>query len=338
MTVDLSTTYLGLKLPNPLVVSACPLTGELDVLRRLEEFGAAAAVMPSLFEEQLEHKTAEMHASESPAATIESAAYFHELKEYNRGPAAYLKHITSAKQAVSIPIIGSLNATTLGPWIEYAREIESAGADALELNVYFLVTDLNTSSADVEARYLELIAAVRGQISIPMAVKLGPYFTALPSFARRAVEAGANGLVLFNRFLQPDIDLNTMRVVPRYLSAPDELRVPLRWIGLLRDRVHCSLAASTGAHFTDDVIKLLLAGADVVMVASTLYRHGVSVLDTLINGVGGWLDSNEYFSVEQIKGILSRRKSADPAAFERANYTKALASFIDSGIPSNPSV
>ena len=270
MVADLSTHYLGLKLANPIVVSACPLTAELDVLRRLADFGAAAAVLPSLFEEQLEQKEpGERQAVTSGARSAgESLAYFHELREYNRGPDVYLAHLANAKKAVSIPIIGSLNVTTTGDWTRYAKRIQDAGADALELNIYFLVTNPDTTSREVEARYVELVSAVRNEISIPLAVKVAPYFTAFPNLARRLVEAGADGLVLFNRFLQPNIDLDTLRVVPQLtLSTPDELRVPLRWIALLHGRLNASLAASTGVHFPDDAIKLLLAGADVVMVA-----------------------------------------------------------------------
>ncbi len=309
MSIDLSTNYLGLKLTNPVVVSACPLTGELDVLRRLEEFGAAAAVLPSLFEEQLEQPAhvGPESGTRAAAALMESVAYFNELKEYNRGPDAYLKHVSAAKRAVSMPIIGSLNVTALGDWIQYARRIEEAGADALELNAYFLVTDFDTTSREVEARYAELVAAVRDEISIPLAVKIAPYFTALPNLARRLVEVGADGLVLFNRFLQPEIDLDAMRVVPRLaLSSPEEMRTTLRWIGLLHGRLKASLAATSGAHFADDAVRMLLAGADVVMVASTLYRHGVEMVQKLIEGIAYWLESREYHSVEQIRGVLSQ--------------------------------
>jgi len=263
---------------------------------------------------------------------VESLSYFHELKEYNRGPDVYLKHIASAKKAVSIPLIGSLNVTTPGAWLGHARRIQEAGADALELNIYFLVTDVDTTSRMVEARYAELVAAVRGEISIPLSVKVSPYFTAFPNLASRLVEAGADGLTLFNRFVQPDIDLDSLRVVPRLvLSTPDELRVPLRWIALLYGRLDASLAATSGAHFADDVIKLVLAGADVVMVASALYRQGVDTLVTLLGGLRYFLENNEFQSVEQMKGMLSQRKCPDPATFERANYTKAVASFLNSG-------
>ena len=333
MKTDLSTNYLGLKLANPIVVSACPLTGELDVLRQLEDFGAAAAVLPSLFEEQIDEPGPTSQPSPGRPRLLESAAYYHELKEYNRGPEAYLNHLADAKRAVSIPLIGSLNVTALGDWIRYARHIEDAGADALELNVYFLVADFDTTSRQLESRYIELVAEVRNQISIPLAVKIGPYFTALPNMARRFVEAGADGLVLFNRFLQPDIDLDAMRVLPRLsLSSPEEMRESLRWIALLHGRLGASLAATTGVHFADDAIRCVLAGADVVMVASTLYRHGVEVVRTLVDGIRYWLEAKDYRSLAQAKGMLSHRRCPDPAAFDRANYTKAISSYAADGV------
>ena len=340
MKIDLRTKYLGLELDNPVVVSACPLTGELDVLRRLEGFGAAAAVLPSLFEEQLDAPAASTaDAPKTPGVEQQQAAsYFNELKEYNRGPAAYLKYLTSAKQAVSIPIIGSLNVNRLGDWVAYARQIEEAGADALELNTYFLTTDFETTARDVEARYVELVSAVREAISIPLAVKIGPQFTALPNMARRLVDAGADGLVLFNRFLQPDIDLDTLRVVPRLtLSTPEEVRATLRWVALLHGRIDASLAATTGAHFADDVIRLVLAGADVVMVCSTLYRHGIETLEPLIGGLRYWLEARDYQSIDQIRGLLSHRRCPDPAALARANHTKAITGFAtDSQFTGSP--
>lgn len=326
MEVDLSTTYLGLKLNNPVVISASPLTGELDVLRRLEQAGAGAAVLPSLFEEQLEE------AKPSPCSggtVVDTLAYFHELKEYNRGPDVYLRHLENAKKGVGIPLIGSLNVTSPGPWLDHARRIEVAGADALELNLFFLPTDLDTTAEDVESRYEELVAEVHNRLSIPLAVKIGPYFTSLPNVAKRLVHAGADGIVLFNRFLQPDVDLSTLRTVTRLaLSTPEELRLTLRWIGLMYGRLNASLAASTGAHFSDDVVKLILAGADVVMVASTLYRHGIDSLATLIDGVRYWMEMNEFRSLTQIRGNLSQLKCPDRSALARANYTRALASFV----------
>jgi dihydroorotate dehydrogenase (fumarate) len=330
MNANTTTSYLGLKLPNPVVVSACPLTGELDVLRRLEDYGAGAAVLPSLFEEQVHPPTVDYsEVAKQPPAFAQSVSYFHELREYNRGAEAYLKHVSAAKDAVSIPIIGSLNATAPGDWIRYAHHMEEAGADALELNLYFMATDMETSSRDLEARYISIVSAVRNEITIPMAVKICPYFTALPQFAKRLVDAGADGLVLFNRFLTPDVDLNHLRCDPKLmLSTPEEMKLPLRWIGLLRGKLDASLAASTGAHFADDVMKLLLVGADVVMVASVLYRSGVEGLKTLVDGVQYWLDTNEYHSLDQVRGILSQEKCPNPAAYERANYTKALSTFV----------
>ena len=330
MAVDMTTHYLGLKLANPVIVSACPLTGEMDVLLRLAECGAAAVVLPSLFEEQFDHKTGTPRPVGSSTTLLENAAYFHELKEYNRGPAAYLQHVEAAKKALKIPVIGSMNVTAPGDWLEYAPRIQAAGADALELNLYLLATDPDVTGQMVEGKYVDLVAAVRQRITIPLAVKVSPYFTAIPNMARRLVEAGADGLVLFNRFMQPDIDLDSMRVLPRLaLSTPDEMRLPLRWIALLHGRLHASLAATSGVHFADDVVKLLLAGADAVMVASTLYRLGVDSLRTLVEGVTLWLEANDFQSLEQAKGLLSQRKCPDPAAFERANYTKALASILN---------
>ena len=332
MSIDISTQYLGLKLANPVVVSACPLTGELDVLRKLADFGAAAVVLPSLFEEQLKEGGREgaLSCTAEELPIIEPLAHFHSLKHYNRGPADYLRHLEASKKAVSIPIIGSLNVTGPGEATRYARRIQEAGADAMEVNIYFLATDPETTSQEIESRYVELVAAVRNEVKIPVAVKISPFFTSLPNFVRRVVDAGANGVVLFNRFLQPDIDLDRMQVCPRLaLSSSEELRLSLRWIALLYGRIHTSFAATSGVHFADDVIKVLLAGADVAMVASTLYRHGVEVLPTLIEGVSSWAEANDFPSVERIKGTLSQRRCPDPAVFERANYTKALASFLN---------
>jgi dihydroorotate dehydrogenase (fumarate) len=326
MNTELNTNYLGLRLANPVVVSACPLVGELDVLRRLVDHGAAAAVLPSVFEEQVAERDATTDGASY--AEMETAAYFNELKAYNRGPACYLKYLETAKKAVSIPLIGSMNVHHGGDWVQFARRIQEAGADALELNAYLLVTDFSTTSREVEAKYVELVAAVRDVISIPLAVKIGPYFTALPNMARRLVEVGADGLVLFNRFLQPDIDLDQMRVVPRLsLSNPDDMRLALRWIGLLHGRVGASLAATTGIHFADDAIRMLMAGADVVMVASTLYRHGVESLATLVGGIETWLEGHDYRSVNQIRGMCSQLRCPDREAFARANYAKAISSY-----------
>jgi dihydroorotate dehydrogenase (fumarate) len=335
MSVDLRTRYLGLELENPLVVSACPLTAQVETLCRLEEAGAAAAVMPSLFEEQIVHDQMEFFEYyEDPANSFrEALTYFPELETYNPGPDSYLRSIEAAKAAVTMPIIGSLNGTSRGGWIRYARMIQEAGADALELNIYLVATDPEHSAADVEARYLELVRSVRETVSIPMAVKIGPFFSSLPHLARRLVQSGADGLVMFNRFLQPDIDLETLAVRPNLvLSTSDELRLPLRWIAILRGQLEISLAATSGVHTPQDVLKLLLAGADVTMSASALYKNGPGHIRTLLEGVRFWLEEKEYRSVAQMKGSVSQQHSRDPEAFERANYVKTLTNFIGSAI------
>jgi dihydroorotate dehydrogenase (fumarate) len=331
MSIDLRTDYLGLSLRNPLIASSCPLTAELDVLRRLEDAGAAAAVLPSLFAEQYpapDVKEPDYSFSTDPLG--QTLSWFRELKHYNRGPDAYLNYIETAKRSVSIPIIGSINGTKPGEWIRYARLIEQAGADALEANLYSFVADLDVTSEQVEARYLELVTEIRKQITIPLAVKLSPSFTALGNMARRIAEAGANGLVLFNRFLQPDVDLDSLKVSPRLvLSTIEEARLPLRWIAILRGRIPISLAATGGIDFPDGVLKALLVGSDVVEIASALYRHGVDHLRSLLGGVEFWMESAGFPSVEKMKGALSQLRCPDPTVFERANYTKALCSFVN---------
>lgn len=330
MGVNLSTRYLGIQLKNPLVVSACPLTGKLDTLRQLEEAGAAAAVLPSLFEEQIEQEEAALqHLQEFHTDSFaESLDYFPELDSYNTGPDEYLDHIRAAKQAVGIPIIASLNGASPGGWTRYARMIEQAGADALELNIYVVPTATELTGGQVEQRYVDLVASVREAIAIPLAVKVGPFFSSVPHMGRRLVEAGANGLVLFNRYLEPDIDLETLDVVPHLaLSTREELRLPLRWIAILRDLVTASLAATSGVHESDDVLKVLLAGADVAMMASALLKQGPRHLSTVLEQVRNWLVEREYDSVEQMKGSVSKRNCANPSGFVRANYMKALVSY-----------
>jgi dihydroorotate dehydrogenase (fumarate) len=328
MTKELTTTYLGLKLRNPLVVSACPLTAELDTLRRMEELGAAAAVMPSLFEEQIgvapDSDARPPHLG--PDKFDEAAQFYHRLDDYNRGPEAYVRQIELAKKAVSIPIIASLNGTTADGWLRYARLMEEAGADALELNTYYVAADPHTTSAEIEARYLSLVEAVRAAVSIPLAVKLGPYFTAMANMAKRLIAAGAGGLVLFNRFYQPDIDLESGSVTTQFrYSTPDDVHLPMRWIAILKGRVNASLAATGGIHEAEQLVKVLLAGADVAMVASVLYHHGVDAIKPLITGLQCWLDESDFNSVEQLKGALSQKSCRDPDLFERAFYTKTIA-------------
>ncbi|MDC0935193.1 dihydroorotate dehydrogenase-like protein [Pirellulales bacterium] len=330
MNVDLRTQYLGMTLKNPLVASAGPLTGNLDTLRKLEEAGAAAAVCPSLFEEQIEHEELEIdrfyefHAH----ANAESITHFPESIDYRTGPDEYLKTLRQAKELLSIPIIGSLNGSSDGGWVRYAKAIEQAGADALELNVYFVPTDPTETAADVEQRYVDLVAAVRNSISIPLAVKIGQNFSSLPHFARQLQVAGADGLVLFNRYLEADINLDTLEFEPDLiLSNRHEARVPIRWISILRDELDVSLAATSGVHRSDGAIKLLLAGADVTMMTSVLLIKGPEFLATLLGDVTQWLVENEYDSVEQLKGSMSRGNCADPGTLERANYMKALAAY-----------
>jgi len=329
MTVDLRTTYLGLELLNPLVASASPLTGHLEFLLQMQEAGVAAVVMPSLFEEQLERDELAVRGyfESGTDQFVNTLSELPELDLYNTGPAKYLREIKRAKEALSIPVIGSLNGAGLGSWARHAQLLEEAGADAVELNVYFVPTDPLATAVQVEERYLDLVAAVRGAVTVPLAVKLGPYFSSLPNFARRLVEVGANGLVLFNRFLQPDIALETLQISPRLaLSTSTELRLPLRWIAILRPQLAISLAASTGVQTSEDVLKLLLVGADVTMTTSALLRHGPDYLRTLLDGLPIWLDEKGYRSIKQMKGSLSLRNCSDPAAFERANYVNMLAS------------
>lgn len=334
MSVDLTTRYLGLTLKNPLVVSACTLTGKLDTLKRFEDAGAAAAVLPSLFEEQIEHdEMAVNNFYESTGERFpEALSFFPEIDDYHTGPETYLKLVEDAKKSLSVPVVASLNGTSKGGWVRYAKLIQEAGADALELNVYFVATDPDETGAQVEQRYLDLVSEVRKSISIPLAVKIGPFFSSMPSMARRLTGAGADGLVTFNRFLQPDIDLETLRVAPHLvLSTSDELRLTLRWMAILRPLLpQTSLAGNSGVHTAEDVLKLLLAGADVTMIASAFYKHGPDHVGTLLAGLRSWLEEKEYESVAQLRGSLSQVNAPDPGAFERANYIKTLINFSGS--------
>jgi dihydroorotate dehydrogenase (fumarate) len=330
MTVDLSTSYLGLRLRNPIIASASPLTGNLDSLLTLERAGVAAVVLPSLFEEQIEHEQIDLHEllEHQTHSFGEALTWFPELDDYNTGPNSYLEHLRRAKAALSVPVIASLNGVSPGGWLRYARLCEDAGADALELNVYSVETDLDRSAAQVEERTLALVAQVRAAVSIPLAVKVGPFYSAFAHMAGRLAEAGADGLVLFNRFLQPDIDLDSLEVAPWLpLSTPVELRLPLRWIAILKGRVEVDLAGTTGVHDWEGALKLLLAGANVVMVASALLVRGTGVVRELLDGLEAWMLEREYTSVTQLQGSLSQVSCPDPAAFERGNYMRALTSF-----------
>lgn len=331
MSVDLTTTYLGMRLAHPIVPSASPITGKLDVLRRLQDAGASAVVLPSLFEEQITYEEQEMQRlAEFAAESFAEATfgYFPEMQDYNTGPGSYLKLIEDAKATLDIPVIASLNGSSVSGWLKYAKKIEEAGADALELNVYFVPDDPSASGAEVEERYLNLVRACRQSVAIPMAVKVGPYFSSVANMVGRIANAGANGLVLFNRYLMPDMDLESLTVTPALkLSDPSELRLPLRWIALLRGKVPVSLALSSGVHSAADALKAILAGADVAMMTSSLLRHGPEYVTTVLDGVRSWLDEHEYLSVEQAKGSLSEEAAPNPEAFSRANYMKALVSY-----------
>ena len=330
MAVDLRTTYLGLELANPLVAAASPLTGEIASLQALEGAGVGAVVLRSLFEEQIEHDELAAQDMFLQGAEIspEVTGFFPELEDYNTGPDSYLGLIQQAKKALSIPVIASLNGHTKGGWTRYASLFEEAGADAIELNVYFLATDPNLSSADVEQRYIDLVASVAAQVKVPVSVKIGPFFSSLPNFVLRVLDAGAKGMVLFNRFVQPDVYLDELTVAPRLvLSHREEARLALRWIAILRGSTEASLAANSGVHRAEDAMKLLLAGADVVQVASSLIERGPYHVETLVRGIQAWMEDGEYDSVAQLRGSLSQRNIPDPEAFERANYMKALVSF-----------
>lgn len=327
MKPDLSTTYLGLYLPSPVVAAPSPLTHDVDSIVRLADAGAGAIVLPSLFEEQVEHEEMEVHRLHQFGAECfpEAANYFPELDEYNTGPGPYLKLVTEAKAASGVPVIASLNGTTRGGWVEHARAIEEAGADALELNIYFIPTDPHVPGKDVEDRYVDLVQAVRAEVEIPLAVKIGPFLSSPAHLARRLVEAGAEGLVLFNRFLQPDIDLDRMEVRPDLrLSSSEELRLALRWIAILRGVVPGSFAATGGVHSAEDALKALLVGADAVQMASALLRHGPHHVSAVLGGLSEWMAERGYESVEQLKGSMSQRACPNPEAFERANYMKTL--------------
>lgn len=328
--MDLSTTYLGLKLKNPIVPSASPLSHSLDSMKSLEDAGASAIVMYSLFEEQIAHEIAEIdfYLSYGTESFAESLTYFPGTTDYNLGPDDYVELIRKAKASLDIPIIASLNGITVGGWMKYASRMEQAGADALELNVYYIPTDPLLTGVDVEDRYAEILQAVRQSVTIPIAMKLSPYFSSFAHVAQRLVNSGANGLVLFNRFYQPDIDLHTLEVKPGItLSSPFAMRLPMRWIAILRGQVKASLAATSGIHTAEDVLKMLMVGADVTMMCSALLRNGPQHLAKVLADLERWMLEHEYVSVAQMKGSMSQKSVSDPSAFERANYMKALNSF-----------
>ncbi len=327
--IDLSTDYLGLKLRTPLVPSASPLSQEIGTIRRLEDAGASAVVLYSLFEEQLRQEMVELdhHLSAATESFSESLSFFPHASEFRLGPEGYLEHIRKAKEAVKIPIIASLNGATVRGWTKFAKAIEEAGADALECNIYYIPTDPDLKSADVEQAYIDIVWAVKSAVSIPVAVKLSPFFSNLANMAKRLDGAGADGLVLFNRFYQPDIDLNELEVRPNVLlSTPQALRLPLTWIGILYGRLQASLAASSGVHDPQDAIKLLMVGANVTMLCSALLRNGVNHIRHMERGITEWMEQHEYESVQQMQGSMSQVRCPDPSAFERAQYMRAVKS------------
>lgn len=327
---DLTTTYLGLPLKNPLVASASPISKQLHQVRRLEDAGVAALVMYSLFEEQINHESYELdhYLNRGTNTYAEALSYFPDLDTYNLEPESYLEHLQHVKEAVDIPVIGSLNGISTGGWIEYARKIEQAGADALELNIYYLPTDLNLTSTDLEEEYLKLVRDVRATVKIPLALKLSPFFTSFPNMARRFAEAGADGLVLFNRFYQPDFDLENLEVVANLqLSTSYDMRLPLRWIAILYGRIPIDFALTSGIHGAHDVLKAIMAGANVAMTTSALLEYGIEYTSHIIENLQRWMEEHEYESITQMRGSMSQRSVAEPAAFERANYMKALNTF-----------
>lgn len=329
--MDLRTTYMGLTLKNPLVVSACgPLSEDIGNIRKMEDCGASAVVLYSLFEEQLKLEEHELHhhLTEGTESFPEALSYFPEPNEFKLGPDEYLDHIREAKKLVDIPIIASLNGSTTGGWTRFAREIEEAGADALELNIYHIPSDPKLTGADVEQTYLEIIKAVKNTVKIPVAVKLSPFFSNLAHMARQLDGAGADALVLFNRFYQPDIDLDELEVKPSILlSTPQALRLPMRWIAILFGRIDADLAATSGIHTARDVLKMLMAGANVTMLCSALLARGIEHLQSVEKEMKEWMDEHWYESVEQMQGSMSQMRSPNPSAFERAQYMRAITSY-----------
>ncbi|MEJ2635421.1 MAG: dihydroorotate dehydrogenase-like protein [Calditrichia bacterium] len=328
--MDLTTTYLGLKLKNPLVLSATPISGDVDKVKRLEDLGIAGVVMYSLFEEQINHEIDEIDhfLSYKNESFAEALTYFPEPEQYrNLHAEEYLHQISRLKESVGIPVIGSLNGVSPGGWTKYAKKIEEAGADALELNIYYIPTNPDMSADQVEKIYLDNLKLVKESVNIPVAMKLSPHFSAFANMAKKLDGAGADGLVLFNRFYQPDIDLKTLEVVPNLqFSTSHEMRLPLRWIAILYGRIKANLAATTGIHTAEDMIKMTMVGADVTMIASVLLQEGIAKTREILDDLKKWMEENEYESIQQMKGSMSYKAVGDPAAYERANYLKTLQS------------
>lgn len=328
--MNLTTTYLGMKLRTPLVPSASPLSEKIDNIKRMEDAGASAIVFHSLFEEQVRRDRHDLqyYLEQGTESYAESLSFFPRREDFSVGPDAYLKHISEAKAAVDIPIIGSLNGTTFGGWMKYAQRIQEAGADALELNIYNVPSDPECSASDLENEYLTILASIKAQVQIPVAVKLSPFFTNFSHFAHRVDRHGADAMVLFNRFYQPDIELETLEISPNILlSTPMAMRLPMRWIALLYGRVGANLAATSGIHRATDALKMLMAGADVTMLCSVLLRRGIQHIKVIEHEMREWMEEHEYESVEQLKGSMSQKNCPEPTAFERAQYMRALATY-----------
>ena len=334
--IDLSTTYLGINLKNPLVVSASPLAEELANIRRMEDSGAAAIVLPSLFEEQItiESSALDHFLQQGTESFAESLTYFPDLTGYNPGPEGYCERLRRAKAAVGVPIIASLNGSSIGGWTEYAKKIQDAGADALELNIYYIPTSTGETADEVEKLYYDLVATVKSSLGIPVAVKISAYFSSLPNMAKRLDQAGANALVLFNRFYQPDFDIENLEVVPNLLlSTSHELLLRLNWVAILYGHIKADLAVTGGVHTAADVLKAMMAGARVVAITSALLRNGIGHLATLRSDMLAWMEEHEYRSIRQMQGSMSQRAVADPSAFQRANYVRVLSSYSMKGVP-----
>ncbi|MFN6535705.1 MAG: dihydroorotate dehydrogenase-like protein [Nostoc sp. EkiNYC01] len=328
--MDLTTTYMGLKLRSPLVPSASPLSEDIDNIQRMEDAGAAAVVMHSLFEEQLRLESYELHhhLTQGTESFSEALTYFPDSMSFRVGPETYLEHIYKAKQKVSIPIIASLNGSSVGGWTNYAKQIQQAKADALELNIYYVPTDFELTSNEIEQTYIDILRAVKAVVTIPVAVKISPYFTNMANMAKRLDKAGADALVLFNRFYQPDINLNLLEVEPNVLlSTPQSMRLPLRWIAILYGQIHADLAATSGIHRGDDALKMLMAGAKITMLCSVLLRHGINHIRVIEQEIREWMQKHEYESVRQMQGSMSQKHCPNPSAFERAQYMRSLATY-----------
>jgi len=328
--MDLSTTYLGLNLKNPLVASASPLSKKVDHVKRMEDAGIAAVVMYSLFEEQITHESLELDhfLSRNTNSSSEAVSYLPDTGQYSLLPEKYLENIGKLKKAVKIPIIGSLNGVSRGGWIRYAHELQDAGADAIELNLYYIPTDPTLASQELEHEQIELVTAVRTTTQIPLAVKLSPFYTSLPHFVRELANRGVNGLVLFNRFYQPDFDIENLKIAHTLdLSISTDLRLPLRWISILHDQVNTDFALTSGVHTYQSVLKAMMAGAKVAMSASELLQNGFARIPEILTDLEAWMEEHEYTSIKQMQGSMSQRSVAEPAAFERANYMKVLSSF-----------